>query len=349
MKRLPVSNPSILQVSGARNRTAEIWPANPWNRARTWRFVAAISIGLFFLSTALPALAQQPATDQGVPVQMVVSVEPRHGHELPMITQQDVMVYQGHDRRPVTSWVPAKGDNAGMALAILIDDGAGFSLGPELADIKTFIREQLPTTRVAVGYMQNGTVAMAHDFTQDHDAAAKSVRLAQGYPGAGGSPYLSLSDFIKRWHPDPATSRREVLMVTSGIDYVYEGVIDNPYVETAIQDAQCGGIVVYSIYTPSAGHSGHSYFRTNWGQNYLSQLSDETGGEGYYFLGPQAPVSFAPYLKELNEQLPNQFLLTFLAKPEAKAGTEPVKVTSELHDVDFVHADKVCVPASPRN
>jgi hypothetical protein len=64
-------------------------------------------------------------------------------------------------------------------------------------------------------------------------------------------------------------------------------------------------------------------------------------------MGPQAPVSFAPYLKELNGQLPNQFLLTFLAKPEKKAGTESVKVTSEVHDVDFVHADKVCVPASP--
>ena len=64
-------------------------------------------------------------------------------------------------------------------------------------------------------------------------------------------------------------------------------------------------------------------------------------------MGPQAPVAFAPYLDELNGQLPNQFLLTFLANPLKKAGTEPVKVTSEIHDVDFVHAEKVCVPASP--
>lgn len=347
MNRLLVSNPSFLQVSGARNRTAETWPANAWSRACAWRFAAVLAISLFFLSTALPALAQQSAPDQGAPVQMLVSVEAKHGHELPVITQQDVMVYQGHDRRPVTSWVPAKGDKAGLALAILIDDSAGFSLGPQLNDIKAFIRQQPATTLVAVGYMRNGTVALAHDFTQDHEAAAKSVRLAEGYFEAGGSPYLSLSDFIKRWNSDPAVPRREVLMVTSGIDYVYSGVIDNPYVETAIHDAQCASIMVYSIYTPSSGHSGHSYYRTNWGQNYLSQLSEETGGENYYFLGPQGPVSFSPYLKELNEQLPNQFLLTFLAKPEMKAGTESVKVTSELHNVDFVHADRACVPASP--
>jgi hypothetical protein len=347
MNRLHIKCLTFFKVLGERNQAAKPWSAIERTLIAPRRFATAISISLLLFASAMQAAAQQSGADQGVPVQMVVSVESKHGHELPLITQQDVMVYQGHDRRPVTGWVPAKGDKAGLALAILIDDGAGFSLGPQLNDIRTFIREQAPTTLIAVGYMQNGTVAVAQEFSPDHAAAAKSVRLAQGFYGAGGSPYLSLSDFIKSWHSDSATTRREVLMITSGIDNVYSGAVDNPYVGAAIRDAQCGGIVVYSVYTPSAGHFGHSYFRTNWGQNYLSELSEATGGESYYLMGPQAPVSFAPYLKELNAQLPNQFLLTFLAKPEKKAGTESVKVTSELHDVDFVHPDKVCVPSSP--
>ena len=53
----------------------------------------------------------------------------------------------------------------------------------------------------------------------------------------------------------------------------------------------------------------------NWGQNYLSQISDETGGESYY-LGFGAPVSFVPYLDDLTHRLTRQYLLTFLAKPE---------------------------------
>jgi hypothetical protein len=347
MKRLPIKCLTFFKVIQERNPAAKSWSAIERTIIAPRHFAAAILVSLILFSLAARAAAQQSGADQGVPVQMIVSVEPKHGHELPMITQQDVMVYQGHDRRPVTGWVPAKADNAALALAILIDDGAGFSLGPQLSDIRAFIREQAPTTLIAVGYMQNGTVAVAQEFTQDHAAAAKSVRLSQGFYGAGGSPYLSLSEFIKRWHSDSATTRREVLMITSGIDNVYSGAIDNPYVDAAIQDAQCAGVVVYSIYTPSAGHFGHSYFRINWGQNYLSELSEATGGESYYLMGPQAPVSFAPYLKELNAQLPNQFLLTFLAKPEKKPGTESVKVTSELHDVDFVHGEKVCVAASP--
>ena len=314
---------------------------------KTQHSVAGISLVIALLSISRLAAAQQTGAAKGVLVQMVVGVEPKEGNELPMITQQDILVYQGHDRRPVTSWVPAKGDKAGLALAILIDEGAGFSLGTELNDIRTFIREQAPTTLVAVGYMQNGTVSLAHEFTQDHAAAAKSLRQSLGFVGAGGSPYLSLSDFIKRWPSNPAIPRREVLMVTSGIDMVYGGGYPNPYVDAAIQHAQCAGIVVYSLYTPGVGHFGRSNWRTYWGQNLLSELSEETGGESYSFMGPQAPVAFAPYLDKMSHQLTNQFLLTFLAKPQKKAGRESVEISSEIHSVDFVHAEKVCVPASP--
>ena len=87
-------------------------------------------------------------------------------------------------------------------------------------------------------------------------------------------------------------------MITSGIDTFYGGGYPDPYVDTAVQDAQCGGVVVFSIYTPEAGHFGHTYWRIYWGQNYLAQLSEETGGESYYFLGAQAPVAFEPYLNE---------------------------------------------------
>ena len=294
-------------------------------------------------------MAEQKEATTGTPVRMVVSVEPKHGNEVPTIAQQDVLVYQGHDRRPVTSWTPASGDHAGLELAILIDDSAGFSFGSQMGDIRDFIAEQAPTTMIAVGYMRNGTVSLTQNFTQDHAAAAKALRLPQGFTGAEASPYFSLQDFIKKWPTSPAIPRREVLMITSGIDAFYGGGYPDPYVDAAIRDARCAGIVVFSIYTPDAGHFGHTYWRIYWGQNYLAQLSEETGGESYYFLGGQAPVAFQPYLNQMTGRLGNQFLLTFLAKPETKAGTEPVKVSTEIRDVDLVAQDKVCVPASPEH
>jgi hypothetical protein len=304
-----------------------------------------VLLALFLIPHSVAA--HQTATPTGIPVRMVVSIEPKKGSEMPTITQQDVIVHQGKDVRPVTGWVQAAGNNGGLELAILIDDSAGMNLDTQLSDLRAFIQEQAPTTLVAVGYMQNGTVTMAQNFTKDHAAAAKSVRLAEGYFGAEASPWLSLSDFIKRWPVNPAAPRREVLMITSGIDTVYTGFYPNPYVDSAVQHAQCAGVVVYSIYVPSVGHFGHSYWRTYWGENYLGELSDDSGGELYYFMGPEGPVSFAPYLGRLNHQLLNQYLLSFLAEPHKKAGPEPVNITSEIHSIDFVHANQVCVPASP--
>lgn len=310
--------------------------------------IGFLAIGLFCMPH-FAAAQQGGAGATGVPVQMVVTVEPKHGNEVPEITQQDVIVSQGRDRRPVTNWIPATGNHAGLELAILIDDASGLSFGSQMEDIRAFIGEQAPTTRIAVGYMRNGTVFLAQNFTTDHAAAAKSLRLAQGLGGAEASPYFSLSDFVKKWPADPAAPRREVLMITSGIDTFYGGGYPDPYVDAAVHDAQCAGIVIFSIYTPAAGHFGHAYWRIYWGQNYLSQLSEETGGESYYFLGGQAPVAFQPYLTQTTEKLGHQFLLTFLAKPEKKAGSEQVKLSSEIKSVDLVAQDKVCVPASSEN
>ena len=64
--------------------------------------------------------AQEGKAATGCPVQIVVTTEPKHGNEVQKITQQDVIVNQGHDRRPgFTGWLPAAGPHAGLELAIL--------------------------------------------------------------------------------------------------------------------------------------------------------------------------------------------------------------------------------------
>jgi hypothetical protein len=115
-------------------------------------------------------------------------------------------------------------------------------------------------------------------------------------------------------------------------------------VDSAIEEAQRAAVIIYSIYTPGVGHYGHSFWRMNWGQNYLSQISDETGGEASY-LGFGDPVSFAPYLDDLSHRLTRQYLLTFLAKPEEKPGFQSFKLRTEVPNADLVAAGRVYVPA----
>jgi len=104
-------------------------------------------------------------------------------------------------------------------------------------------------------------------------------------------------------------------------------------------------VIVFSIYANGAGHSGHSFWRANWGQNYESQLSDQTGGESYY-QGFGSPISFTPYLQDVGEKLNHQYLLTFAAKPEKKAGLRKVKLNTEVPNAELVAADKAFMPAT---
>jgi hypothetical protein len=306
---------------------------------------ALVAIASLLASVEFIAAQESPAPS-GPAVNLVVTVEARHGSNVPEITRDDVMAYEGRERDRITGWLPLKGDHAGLEFIILLDDSASVSLGSQLEDLRQFINAQPPTTKVGVAYMQNGTAQIAQNPTNDHALAGKALRLPFGNPGASASPYFSLGDLIKRW---PASEERhEVLMITDGIDRYWGSGPDNAYVDQVIEQAQRAGLIVFSIYTPGAGHYGHSYWRTYWGQNYLSQLSDESGGEAYYLIGSAPPVTFAPYLEDITRRLNNQYLLTLIAKPQKKAGMQRIKVQTEVPNAELVSADRMYVPATPQ-
>jgi hypothetical protein len=310
--------------------------------------VRTVVAALFSVSIlcALGSAAGQVAPSSQVAAHLVVTAVASKGSEVPPISREDVMVREGKDRDQVLDWVPATGDHAGLEFFVMIDDSTGENVGSQLGDLRKFILAQPATTKVGVAYMQNGNAQILQEPTTDHEQAAKTLRLPTGVPGVNASPYFSLSDLIKRW--PGSTNRREVLMITSGVDaYWSGGGADDPYVDSAIDDAQRAGIIVYSIYNPGAGHFSRSYYRSWYGQLFLSQVSVRTGGESYYttFTGPA--VSFAPYLDEIQQRLNHQYWLAFAPKPRKKAGLQPVKVTTEIPNAELVSADRAWVPASP--
>ncbi len=304
-------------------------------------FFTAAAVALVGMLAAATSWAQQ-ALPAGVPAHLVVTAEPRKGHEVPVINREDVMVFEGKDRDQVIDWIPAQGDHAALELFVMLDDGSNSTLGTQIEDIKKFINDQPPSTAVGVAYMQNGIAKVEQNPTTDHALAAKAIRLPMGMRGINGSPYFSLTDLIKRW-PD-SKARREIFMATDGIDRYYgTGDMQDPYLDEAISNAQRAGILVSAIYTPGVGHFGHSYWQAYWGQLYLADLADKTGGEAYYigFSGP--PVSFTPYLEQFSERLSHQYFLTFLAKPPKKPGLQRVRVRTEIQNVDLVSAQQVYV------
>jgi len=304
------------------------------------RFLVVLGLGLWF--AAAVALGQETPATGGIPAHLVVTVEPRHGGDVPPIPQDEVMVYEGHDRDKVVEWIPATGDRAALELFIVLDDSSGEGIGTRLDDIRQFIKAQPDSAKIGVAYMQNGIARIEQNLTGDHAQAAKALRLPLGESGINASPYFSLSDLVKKW--PASTARREVLVISDGIDRYYgTNDLQDPYLDAAIEDANKAGILVSAIYNPGAGHFAHSYWQTYWGQIYLSQLAERTGGEAYYIGFNGAPVAFAPFLDDLGRRLTHQYFLTFLAKPPKKAGWVNIRLGTEVPNVDLISAGRVYV------
>jgi len=276
---------------------------------RTLSFSAALVLGGILLPAFSPLLAQNAA---GRP-STIVTVEPKGSGELAApVPASAVKVKVNNKNAEVADWT-AYGANAtqpNLQLVLLIDDGARSSMGLHLPELQKFISQQPPTTEVAVAYMRNGTAQLAGPFATDHAQAAQTLRLPISAPGVNGSPYFSLSDLIKRWPAHAPEERREVVMITDGIDR-YNGLRydpSNPYINATIRDAIRNQVVVYAIYFHNAGFADRTEAGINSGQNYLTQLCAAVGGD-FFFQGLGNPVDFTPYLNQINRKLGNQYEL----------------------------------------
>jgi hypothetical protein len=302
--------------------------------------------------TILPLLisfaqAQDQEPVAMTPVRMAVTLRLLDNNKrMPDVSREDVIVRQDKRRLQVTGWRRASGEHGGLDLFVLIDDASDTSLGSQLDDLRTFVTAQPPTTSVGVGYMRNGTVQITQNFTANHTEAANAIRLPLASSGAYGSPYLSVIDLIKRW---PAhLNRREIVMVTDGIDRARGGprfrLATNPDVDSASAVAQRTGTIIHTIFTRGVGRVGSNFWEISRGQNGMAKLSDETGGESFY-LGTQNPVSFKPYLDDVQKALDNQYILEFSAIPGKKSALQYVKLTTEVAGVELNSADSVWVEA----
>ena len=305
---------------------------------------------LLVLLSAVIALAYAAPQEAGTtPVTTVVTVIGPKYTPPPAVGKDDISVYEQKNKLPVTDWVPAQGDKAGLELAIVVDDATLVDFGIQLKDIETFILSQPKTTGIGIFYANDGTVQAASQFNTDHQAVAKAkaLRLPLGRFGAYSSIYLSLLDLIKRW---PITgARREILLFADGIDRFRGDIPTSPDLEATIDHAQTAGIIIHTMYATAGGRLGRSLFRTNLGQSNLSRIADDTGGESF-FQGLQTPISLGPFLQQLDLVLKNQFFLTFTVpiSKKQKGELKQIRVRTELPKVEISSANRVFVPGSAK-
>src|SRR5580704_3223953 len=245
-------------------------------------------LGLSIALTAGAILAASPSfaqkNDQTGQGRAVVTILPsaKNGTVSQVPAQSLKLKVNGKDSA-VTNFTPLADANSPVELVLLLDSGSRTSLGSEFNDIESFVKEMPPNTKMAIAYMDAGRAAFSSQLSTNAADVLKGLHLSTGFPGSNASPYFCLSDLAKNWPSHDRTARREVLMVTDGVDnYDRSYDPDDPYVASAINDSVRGGLIVYSIYWKDMGRANNSWYESNAGQNLLLAVTQATGGNSYW-------------------------------------------------------------------
>lgn len=224
-----------------------------------------------------------------------------------------------------------------LTLAILFQDDLVSSVSSEARGIADFVRNQPGGSRVMVGYIRQGSLEVRRKFTNELDRAAQSVRPPLGLASASPfNPFVEVIEGLRRFDSQPL-GRRAMIVISDGLD-VSRGVDSSNAgqsldLQRAITEAQRRSVAIYSIFVPSIGSAGQN-LNLN-GQGCLERLSSETGGRAF-FQGISAPVSFDPFLKEINTLLGKQIALTYLSTHPNK-GFHKLDIKPLERDVEIRH------------
>lgn len=296
------------------------------------------------LGAVLPVLFDAPALAQQAQAKSVITVLSKNSEQQPSIEPQNVKVKVAGKSVETENVTPLRGDRAGLELVVLIDSGVRTSLGRQLRDISDFIQSLPPTTQVAIAYMMNGRAVFEQPFSADKAQALRSLHIPAGGAGSSASPYFCISDVAKNWPSRNAQNRRELIVITDGIDpYEVRFDPDDPYVRAAINDSVRAGVTVDALYWHNEGLASRVGWLASGGQSLLTQLTEDTGGRLYY-QGLHNPVSFSPFFREISHRLENQYEIGFAAPVRKKTSVESLSVKLQVPGVKVMAPHLVAVP-----
>ncbi|HSQ25132.1 MAG TPA: hypothetical protein VLN44_11990 [Pyrinomonadaceae bacterium] len=224
-----------------------------------------------------------------------------------------------------------------LTLAILFQDDLVSSVSVEARTIAEFIRNQPGGSRVMIAYIHQGSLEVRRKFTNELDKVAQSVRPPLGLASASPfNPYIEIIEGLRRFDSQPL-GRRAMIVISDGLD-VSRGVDSSSPgqsldLQRAITEAQRRSVAVYSIFVPSIVSAGQN-LNLN-GQGCLERLSSETGGRAF-FQGTSAPVSFDPFLRQIDTLLGKQIALTYLSTHTNK-GFHKLDIKPLERDVEILH------------
>ena len=275
-----------------------------------------------------------PPRGPGKPVTIPLTIRMSSEEEILELTNIDLTVSEDGEPQQILS---IRGvTNSPITLAVLIQDDLVPSVANEIKPLAEFIRKLPKGSRVMIGYLRTGSLQVKQKFTTELEKAAKSLRPPSGFANNGPyNPYVEVVEALRKFDAQPQ-GRRAILLVSDGLDISRgvdsSGPTQSVDLQRAVNESQRRGVAIYGFYSPTFASAANRSLAGN-AQGSLLRLSNETGGLAF-FQGTGAPVSFEPFIRELDVSLQKQAALTFLSthlnkgfhKIEVKSATPGVRI-----------------------
>lgn len=277
-----------------------------------------------------------PPRGPGRPVTIPLTIRMKSEEEALELTNIDLTVSEDGEPQQIIS---IRGvTNSPITLAVLIQDDLVPSVANEIKPLAEFIRKLPKGSRVMIGYLRTGSLQVKQKFTSELEKAAKSLRPPSGFASVGPyNPYVEVVEALRKFDAQPL-GRRAILLVSDGLDISRgvdsSGPTQSVDLQRAVNESQRRGVAIYGFYSPTFASAANRSLAGN-AQSSLLRLSNETGGLAF-FQGTGAPVSFEPFIRELDDSLQKQAALTFLSthlnkgfhKIEVKSATPGVRIAA---------------------
>jgi VWFA-related protein len=303
------------------------------------------AMALFAITAATESITQSQVADRSTnrsdvaarPVTIPLTIRVKGTKPEPELRMIDLTISEDGEPQSILS-IRAIGTNSPISIALLMQDDVVSSIANEIQSLRQFVRGLPRGSRVLVGYIRAGSLQVRQKFTTDLERAANALRPPLGTASAAPyNPYVEVIEGLRRFDSQPS-GRRALLLISDGLD-TSRGLQSSTATQSldlqrAVTESQRRSVAVYGFYAPTQATLGSITLAAN-AQSSLQRLADDTGGQAF-FQGTGTPVSFDPFIRNLNLALDRQVALTYLST-HLRKGFHRVEVRSSAPGVELSH------------
>ena len=286
----------------------------------SYRVLVTFGLGLLslFMSVLRPSTknSQETPTTLRVDVDLVnllCTAQSKQGQLINDLNQEDFLVKEDGVKQVITHF--SREVTLPLTLAILIDTSPSVQnvLTLEQQTAVEFLRAILGNNDLAMLMNFDRRVSLIQDFTDSIRLLEKAIYAVAigGGTSVHDAVFLACDEKLKQ-----ETGRKAIVLISDGGD-----TTSKLKIQDAIEAAQRADTIIYSISNRVGG-----FFRGSTGSpRTLKKYARATGGTAFF---PKKPQSFKKAFDAIEEQLRNQYLLSYQSSNRSRDGAyRSIKIT----------------------